>query len=214
MTQDSSWLGFDADGVVVDSRSLAWSVAADIVGLVRQRPTIESAADHARVFGREAQAQLLGADGAPTLRALHRLVMRARAAEVSRFDGVLDVIEQLSLRPPLVTAAYAQGVRRALGERAALFAQILGREAGGKAGLLADAAARGMSWYVCDTASDIRHCRSLGVKVVAVEWGYGSGPDLAAASPDICVSDPSALCDVLQQLASRAAKFPAKGAPS
>ncbi|MFA6116361.1 MAG: hypothetical protein WC729_20360 [Sphingomonas sp.] len=193
-------LGWDADGVVLDSRATAWSVTEGIVALFGPRPIIGSQERNKEAFGKAAQVRMAGTDGATTLRAMHRVLMRARSDEVGRFDAVLDVVEQSAIPPLLITAAYAQGVYQALGDRARLFGAILGREDGAKDALIARAASDGMRWYVTDTVRDLARCRAAGVGVIAVSWGYDPHPRLAEARPDALATTPKELADCLMQL--------------
>lgn len=196
----TSPLAWDADGVVVNSRAAAWCAVGDIVGLFQDRPTISSAEDRTRVFSRSAQAEIAGEDGAETLRELHRLLMRKRANTVAVFDGVLDIVARLERRPPLITAAYAEGIRGALGNKADLFSDIQGCERGPKETLLARAAQQGLRWFVTDTVADLRRCKANGVKTIAVTWGYDAAADLIAADADVTVCSPADLTQVLNEL--------------
>jgi phosphoglycolate phosphatase len=42
----------------------------------------------------------------------------------------------------------------------------------------------GHTFYVCDTAGDIREAREAGVKAVAVTWGWHPRERLERAKPD------------------------------
>lgn len=52
-------------------------------------------------------------------------------------------------------------------------------------------------WYIGDTVGDINEGRSVGVKTVAVTWGYHSKERLAAARPDYLISTPRELLVLL-----------------
>lgn len=196
----TSPLAWDADGVLVDSRAAAWRGVEDIVGLFRDRPAISSAEDRTRVFSRAAQAEIAGEDGTETLRELHRLLMRKRAHTVAVFDGVLDIVARLERRPLLITAAYAEGIRNALGDKADLFSDIQGCERGPKEQLMAQAAQQGLKWFVTDTVTDLRRCQAAGVRTLGVAWGYDPARDLIAAGADVMVSSPAELARALEEL--------------
>lgn len=195
-----SRLAFDADGVVVASERVAWTASEDILALFGPRPSIRSRADQLRVFGRPAQVERVGTDGASVLRSMHRLLMRARADEITVYDEVLAVIATLSIKPLLITAAYADGIRQALGGRAALFEGLIGREGGAKEMLLAEAAREGLTWFVTDTVRDLERCRACGVRCIAVGWGYDAPADLKCVNPEFFVSNPEELAHVLSGL--------------
>jgi phosphoglycolate phosphatase-like HAD superfamily hydrolase len=192
-------LGFDADGVVVNSEPVSWRASEDILALFGPRPMIGSRADQLRLFGRQAQAEIAGADDA-VLRSLHRLLMRSRANRVSVHRSVLSIVAQLACKPVMITAAYAEGITLALGGEVALFTRVMGREEGAKETLLALAAAQGLAWFVTDTRRDVERCRACGVRSIAVGWGYDASSDLRSATPDFFVPNPEQLAGTLAEL--------------
>ena len=196
----ASSLGWDADGVLVDSRSVAWRAAEEIAALFGKRLRITTAEHKARVFGRRALGLMAGEDGAPILQAMHRVVMRDRARNVGVFRDVLDIAASLDERPRLITAAYSSGVRKALGPYVSLFRDIAGCEIAPKDALLATAAAAGLKWFITDTVTDIHRCRASGVKVIAVGWGYDLPAELVAAGPDEIAVTPAELRQILTRL--------------
>ncbi len=52
--------------------------------------------------------------------------------------------------------------------------------------------------YVGDEVRDIKACRQVGVKVIAVSWGFDSCQLLQAAQPDFLISDPKEIIDIVQ----------------
>jgi len=46
------------------------------------------------------------------------------------------------------------------------------------------------TYYVGDTAGDVREGRAAGVRTVAVTWGWHSREKLAAAGPEFLVDNP------------------------
>jgi len=185
-------VAWDADGVLVNSDAAACRAAEDIVGLFRPGVRISSRREYRNEFGRDAQARLVGAAHASALRAMHRLVMRARAADLRVFDDCVRVLRLLRNRPILITAAFADGIRHALGAHTALFRDIRGREVGNKEELLA-AAAGMVAVYITDTVADINRCRKCGIEVIAVTWGYDNAEDLRSARPDALAHNPTEL---------------------
>lgn len=51
----------------------------------------------------------------------------------------------------------------------------------------------GHTFYVCDTAGDIREAREAGVKTVAVTWGWHPRERLERARPDVIIETPAEL---------------------
>ena len=53
----------------------------------------------------------------------------------------------------------------------------------------------GHTFYVCDTAGDVREAREAGVKTVAVTWGWHPRERLERAKPDAIIEKPEDLLD-------------------
>lgn len=193
-------LAWDADGVLLDSWQVAATAYEDIAALFGARPTIRCAQDRIAAWRAVKQAEATEPDGTSILSALHRILMRDRAGVVLLFDAVIEIVEQLKIRPPLITAAYAAGVRQVLGPRANLFQSIRGCEEGPKDGLISKAADAGVRWYVTDTIKDVERCRQAGIRSIGVAWGYDGPVRLAAAEPDLIVRTPQELAAALAEL--------------
>jgi phosphoglycolate phosphatase len=56
--------------------------------------------------------------------------------------------------------------------------------------------------YVGDETRDIEAAHKIGIKVIAVSWGYNSSPVLAAEQPDFLIHHPEELLQVVQNLPS------------
>ncbi|MGA8029403.1 MAG: hypothetical protein WB992_19855 [Bryobacteraceae bacterium] len=189
---------FDADGVLLDSSRLAWSAARDLLSLFGEAPCIDNGDAYRRHFGREAQIRAAGEDGASALRAMHRVLMRHRCDSVRAFSDVVDVAKRLTIPAAIITGAYATGIRRTLGASAPNFRDIFGREHGPKAELLARFVTGRREIYVCDTVMDVMLCRRLGIRCVAVTWGYDTAGDLASCCPDYLLGSVAELVRLLQ----------------
>jgi phosphoglycolate phosphatase len=55
---------------------------------------------------------------------------------------------------------------------------------------------RDRTYYIGDTAGDIREARAAGVRTVAVTWGWHSRERLAATQPDFLVDTPEELLSI------------------
>ncbi|MGE5844778.1 MAG: HAD family hydrolase [Syntrophaceae bacterium] len=53
----------------------------------------------------------------------------------------------------------------------------------------------GHTFYVCDTAGDVREAREAGVRTVAVTWGWHPRERLERAKPDAIIEEPEDLLD-------------------
>jgi len=56
--------------------------------------------------------------------------------------------------------------------------------------------AREDTFYICDTAGDIKEAKNAGVKAVAVTWGWHPRERLALASPDFLIDSPEELLGI------------------
>ena len=195
---------FDFDGVLGLSRPLAWAAGCRILMTFGYQAQVATMRDYRRAFGREAQENVAGPDGAETLREMHRLIMRAQAAEIPQHTALIDMIGTLRCPVGIITAGYAATARRCLGASAEVFRFIRGRENGSKGSLLA--ACRHDEFtaplYLGDTVRDIRRCRDSGVPICATAWphAYDELDDLAAAQPEWIVRNLPELAALLNSL--------------
>ena len=192
-------VGFDADGVLVDSRDFAWRAAERVLASFGVTASIASPEAMEAAFGHAAQTALVGARHAGTLRMAHRLVMRHSAADIGLFHETLAVVDQIAARRILVSAALAEGIATCLGDHARLFDEIVGFETGRKPDLLARYAPQ-LAIYVTDTAVDITDCKALGIPVIGVAWGYDGRAALEAAKPTAIAETPSLLLPLINHL--------------
>lgn len=190
-------VGFDYDGVIVNSRSAAWSAAERILASFGIVVPIDSSKTMEEAFGHAAQDALVGAEHAGALRMAHRLLMRHRACDLKLFDDIIAVVANVEAPKILVTAGLADGVKRRLGRTASLFDEIVGFESGRKPDLMAQRVGR-LGVYVTDTVSDIEICRALGLPVIACTWGtHDDVQMLAEARPDAIANNAAGLASVL-----------------
>ena len=192
-------IGFDADGVLLDSHAPALQAVRRLLVLLGVTAQLGSQGDYERHFGPEALNRLVGKEHAGALRMAHRLAMRQASAGLPLFHDTLAVVDRQPVPCIVITAALAEGVRTALGTDARLFQSITGFEIDRKPKLLAAAANR-LRVYVTDTIADIQICQSLRIPVIAVTWGYDAANDLAAANP-------TAIARTADELATFLARF-------
>lgn len=192
---------WDADGVLLDSRPLAYEVSERIVSLFETPSAITDPESYQQVFGREAQERLVGVDHAGTLRALHRLLMCHFAYRVHPFASVLDLVGDLTVPSRIITSALGVGIKVALGSAAGRFVSISGREGGTKGShLLAAPGGLDSYVYVTDSPRDVDLCRNIGLSVIAVGWGYYRLPALETARPDYMAPDVASLRGIFADL--------------
>jgi len=59
---------------------------------------------------------------------------------------------------------------------------------------------RAMAVYVGDETRDIEAARKIGIKMIAVSWGFNSRQALAAENPDYLIDRPEALLSIIERL--------------
>lgn len=186
---------WDFDGVLADSRVLAWKTGSEILQLLGLDIVIsdqETFRDH---FVRPTNRPQLETN---LLASMHRLVMRTRATQIAFFPS-LDLVSSTNVPNDIVTSGLAEVARKALGRKAALFRNIRGREDGDKSALLKRCSPR--SLFVTDTGVDICRGRNRGLTVVAVGWGYDPAPVLEAEHPTFFARTNEELGEILRSLA-------------
>jgi len=175
-----TFIGFDADGVILDSLGPALTFAGKILDLLGVPADLSKQGDFERHFGAEALNRLVGHHRASALRMTHRLAMLRASSGLALFPETLAVVDRQPMPCIVITAAFAAGVRKALGPDAERFRAITGFETGRKAELLAAVTAE-MAVYVTDSVSDLRICQRLDIPTIAVTCGYDRAEDLSAA---------------------------------
>jgi phosphoglycolate phosphatase-like HAD superfamily hydrolase len=189
-------IGFDADGVLLDSRVPTFNAASKILGLLGVTAELANHGDYERYFGAAALNRLVGQEHAGTLRMTLRLTMRQAARSLPLFHETLAIVSRQRMPCIVITASLAEGVRAALGPQARLFQSVTGFETNRKSDLLAAVADR-LELYVTDTVSDIRMCQELGIPTIAVIGGFDGLEDLAAAKPTLIARNADELAAAL-----------------
>ena len=189
---------WDADGTLLNSTSLTWTVTELLLeALTGQRPSIRNAEDEHCHFGREALDRIAPGHG-DGVWMMHRFGMRARARQVGLVPGIEAVVSRLNTRRQgIVTAALSSYVTEAIGPLATRFRFIRGHEHGTKRELLQALTMDGNAVYVGDTVRDINICRDLRIPIIGVGWGLDGLSALKAASADYVVNTPDELNDIL-----------------
>lgn len=197
---DFNLVVWDADGVLIDSRTVAWKVSEEILAACGSHVQISSASEYRSLFSRGGAFGEPDTETGKILRSVHRLAMRARASEVKKNADVLHIAEMVSVSSLILTSAYASGIGKALGESSSIFCRIVGREEGRK-GDLAMAIVEGrLPIFVTDTVTDITLFRSLGFVTVACAWGYDLPSALKFSGTNYFVETPAELESLLRKL--------------
>lgn len=193
-------VGFDYDGTLADSRETAFALTREIAALFRVEASVRTMWEYRAAFEEIERRYAPEANSAETLRALHRLMMRARAASVPVFEPALALVDRVVVETAIITSGLRGTVLGRIGDRIGAGRTVLGHEDGLKEHNLAAWSVGRQCVYVSDNVRDIEHCRGCGVAVIAVGWGFDVAGDLVSKRPDWFVSEPAALEVLLMNL--------------
>lgn len=172
--KNSTLVLWDADGVLVDTRQIAWEAAGQILGAFGIEFSVNCQEDYRKAFGVGGNSPFFSERECKTAREMHRSLMRRLAPKALRHEGVLEVIRSAPHDAVIVTSAYSETIRIILDSEVKLFTAVLGQELGGKRDILRAFATDStrLSLGITDTITDVKRYREIGVRPVAVTWGY------------------------------------------
>jgi HAD superfamily hydrolase (TIGR01509 family) len=197
---------FDLDGVIIDTRNATAAALATIATTQLGRPV--SPATLAPLITRS-PARALAAAGVQNAYAVYRRTYDAALAEalgqLTVFDPVVDGIGRLmeaGIKVGLVTSQPRRRLATLLpaGLASRLGAVIAYGDARPKPapdGILRALEIMGVpprcAMFIGDTPNDLLAARKAGVTSVAVSWGFTDEAQLRRYSPDLLLTDPSAI---------------------
>jgi phosphoglycolate phosphatase len=201
---------FDFDGVLADSLDIyAEAVARSLERI--GTPIVKNKEDYLALFDGNFYESLAarGVDLAAYHESVREILDRIDTDSMKPFDGLSPVLAALQ-KDHLLAVISSNGYRtiRTMLDRfgfASYFREILGADfrlskkekiayAREKYGIPGE-----RTFYIGDTAGDIREARAAGVRSVAVTWGWHSRERLVAAGPDFLVDTPEELLAIPAQ---------------
>ena len=195
---------FDFDGVIVDSLELyekSINCCLKELGI----PPLKGRQDFLSIFDENFYEGIRrkGIDVDAFMRISWTIAPSLPYEQVKPAAGILPVIEELARRHRLVIVSSNSTpvIRRmlslhGLGEH---FLDVLGLEFTlGKIEKIRHAMVRyetgpDCTYYVGDTAGDIREAKEAGVRTVAVTWGWHTREKLTLSDPDLIIDSPAEL---------------------
>ena len=195
---------FDFDGVLIDSLEVyerAVTLCLEKIG----KPIVKNRADFLNLFDENFYEAIVkrGIDLGEYMEASKEIVARINYDEMTPFYDLVPVLDELKKDNVLVVissnesqAIYTVLARHRLN---GYFKEVLGSDfMFSKRGKIVHAMdrfqmERGSTFYIGDTAGDIKEAKMAGVRTVAVTWGWHSREKLEAARPDYLIDTPEEL---------------------
>ena len=198
---------FDFDGVLADSLDLYAEAAKRCLERIGT-PIVKSREDFLALFDGNFYESMAaqGVNLADYVRAAKEIMPGLDYDAMKTFDGLLPVLAALSRGHCLlvISSNGSKTIRKMLVRFGfdPYFREILGADflvskkekidyALAKYGIPAQ-----RTFYIGDTAGDIKEARAAGVRSVAVTWGWHSRERLLAAQPDFLVDTPEGLLKI------------------
>lgn len=175
---------WDFDGVICDSKKIAFDVHNGIREKYNQLPKIQDEYDYAKMMNSgydESLSKYLNKEQIDRYFLEHREKMLERKYEFKVYSKVLRYIQKNQINSAIITATYEKLVKDVLknnGYESNIFKYILGRETNGnKANKLYDLCntlniEKDEIVYIGDTLSDIEFCSKLEIPIICVGYGY------------------------------------------
>jgi phosphoglycolate phosphatase-like HAD superfamily hydrolase len=200
---------FDFDGTIADTFHAIIDVVNELADELEYRRGTPEELAHFMSLGLRELADRVGLDWQrlPALAVRVREQMSRRMHAVAACRGVVPVLESLrghGVRLGILTSNNRGNVDSFLAQHPELSFDFISTDSGlfSKHDRLADLlATHGLeladTCYVGDEVRDVEAARALGMRAVAVTWGFSSSQLLAACNPDHLIADPSELLSLV-----------------
>ncbi len=198
---------FDFDGVIVDSLEVYEGTVTRCLEKIGQ-PIVKNRADYLALYEDNFYESLVkrGVDLDAFMKAAVDILAEIDYDKIIPFPEVLPVLDRLrennilvvvsssdseDIKTTMVQYHFESYFREILGSDANLNKVEKIRHAMKQFGMTAD-----RTYYVGDTAGDIKEGKMAGVKTVAVTWGWHTKEQLAARNPDFLIDNPEDLLKI------------------
>lgn len=202
---------FDFDGTLADTLSLAFDCVKKLSDEFGYKINYEDLHKLRGKSAREIIKQTLGLKfyHLPLYVAKIRKLMKNNIADVKLFDGIKEVLEDITAhyRFGVITSNSREIVEQVVRKSSInvldfIFSgtSIFGKDKVIKNLLKKYDLKKDEIVYVGDEIRDIVACRKIGVKIIAVSWGFNLKDSLAKENPDYLIEEPKELVKVLSKL--------------
>jgi len=178
------YLLWDFDGVICDSKEIAFQVHNEIAKKYEKLPLILNEQDYSKMMNKGYDNSLnkyLSQKEINEYFFEHREAMFDRRKEFKTFSKIIQYIQLKKISSSIITATYEKLVIEVLqnnGYEKDIFDYIMGRETNGsKAEKINDLCnklemKKEEVLYIGDTLSDVDFCNKIGIPIVCVGYGY------------------------------------------
>ena len=195
---------FDFDGVLIDSLEVyerAVTLCLEKIG----KPIVKNRADFLNLFDENFYEAIVkrGIDLGEYMEASKEIVARINYDEMAPFYNLVPVLDKLKKDNVLavISSNESQAIYTVLTRHQfnGYFKEVLGSDfMFSKRGKIVHAMdrfqmERDSTFYIGDTAGDIKEAKMAGVRTVAVTWGWHSREKLEVARPDYLIDTPEEL---------------------
>jgi phosphoglycolate phosphatase len=200
---------FDFDGTIADTFEAALHVLNDLADEFGYRRAAPEEIEALRALPAREVAARLGVawHKLPLIAARARQEMARSMSSIQPCLGIPDALRALrerGLRLGLITSNNRQNVETFLAAQPDLSLDFISAGSGLfskhrrlKRVLQKQRIPIAEAWYVGDEVRDIEAARTLGLRMIAVGWGYCAPSLLMAAGPDHVINKPSELLDLV-----------------
>ena len=198
---------FDFDGVVVDSLDVYEGTVTRCLNKIGQ-PIVKSRADFLELFEDNFYTSLVrkGVDLTAFMNASTDILAQVNYGEMKLFYDLIPVLAKLKVANILaiISSSDSQDINLIMTRfhLNGYFRDILGSDVNfsKKEKILhaVDKFGTGKenTYYVGDTTGDIKEAKAVGIKTIAVSWGWHSREKLAAVGPDHLIDTPKELLKI------------------
>lgn len=195
---------FDFDGVVVDSLNVYEGTVRECLEKIGQ-PIVKDRADFLDLFDDNFYLSLekKGVNLKAFMDAAVDILARVNYDEMQPFRNLIPVMERLRENNILtiISSSDSQDIRTALSlfHISGLFKDILGSDVNlSKKEKFVQALNEykknnEQTYYICDTTGDLKEAKAVGIKTIAVTWGWHGRERLLKLNPDYLIENPEEL---------------------
>lgn len=210
MIEMIKYLIWDFDGVICNSRSIAFKVH-NIISYEYNLKKIKSRSDYLKILDNNTLNRCLSTADVDNYYEKHRTFMYKYRDDLKLFDDVVEYIKNNNIESIIITATYEKLVKDVFikeGYSPLIFKYILGRETFGgkneKVDKLCDLLniSKNEILYIGDTINDVNFCSNMNIPILVSGYGYSNVDGNSSKSILKVCKTRSSLINTLKKLLS------------